>query len=85
LTETRHIQSLLGLDDAQFRNALAFRRNIASILRVENKPNKKLAEAGRFPLVSTGFLLGLLIYFEDGGDMFLRNIGLPPNYASLKR
>jgi hypothetical protein len=32
-----------------------------------------------------GFLLGLLLDPEDGGDMFLRNIWLSPNYMALRR
>jgi hypothetical protein len=28
-------------------------------------------------------LLGLLFDPEDGGDMFLRNVGLSPNYTAL--
>jgi hypothetical protein len=31
---------------------------------------------------SAGFLLNLLFDPEDGGDMFLRNISLCPNYAA---
>jgi hypothetical protein len=31
----------------------------------------------------TGFFLGLLLYPEDGGGMFLRNFGLFPNYMSI--
>jgi hypothetical protein len=33
---------------------------------------------------SAGFLLGLLFNAEDGGDMFLRNVGLSPNYKALQ-
>jgi hypothetical protein len=32
---------------------------------------------------SVGFLLGLLLYNDDGGDMFLRNVGLSPYTAFL--
>lgn len=32
---------------------------------------------------SAGFLLGLLLDSEDGGDMLLRNIRLAPDYAVL--
>jgi hypothetical protein len=32
---------------------------------------------------SAGFLLGL--FFDLGGDMFLRNVGLSPNYATIQR
>jgi hypothetical protein len=32
-----------------------------------------------------GFLLGSLFYSEQGGDMFLRNIGLLPNYTVTNR
>jgi hypothetical protein len=32
---------------------------------------------------STGFLLGVLFDHDDGGDMFLRNVGLSLNYTAL--
>jgi hypothetical protein len=35
-------------------------------------------------LASAGYLLGLLFYPEDGSDMLLRNVGLPPNYTPLQ-
>jgi hypothetical protein len=31
-----------------------------------------------------GFQLGLLFYFEDGSDKFLRNVELCPNYTVLQ-
>jgi hypothetical protein len=33
---------------------------------------------------SADFLLSLLLNSEDGGDMFLRNVELSPNYTALK-
>jgi hypothetical protein len=38
----------------------------------------------RFPPVSAGFLLDLLIGPEDGGDIFLRNVQLSLNYTALQ-
>jgi hypothetical protein len=35
------------------------------------------------PSASADFLLGLIFDLEDGGDMFLRKIGLSPNYVAL--
>jgi hypothetical protein len=35
-----------------------------------------------WPPIYTGFLCGLLFDLEDGGEMFLRNVGLSPNYAA---
>jgi hypothetical protein len=32
---------------------------------------------------SVAVLLGLLFHLHDGGDMFLRNFGLSPNYTAL--
>jgi hypothetical protein len=37
----------------------------------------------RLAPTSTGFLLGLLFYPEDGGDILLRNVGLSPNCMAL--
>jgi hypothetical protein len=31
-----------------------------------------------------GFLFGLILDSEDGGDIFLRNVGLFPNYSQKK-
>lgn len=36
------------------------------------------------PPTSTGFLHGLLIGFEDGDDILLRSVGLPPNYTVIQ-
>jgi hypothetical protein len=33
---------------------------------------------------SAGFLLSLLFDSEDGSDMFLRNVGLSPDYTALQ-
>jgi hypothetical protein len=43
--------------------------------------NKKAVEAGDS---TTGFLLGLLFIPEDEGEMFLRNVLMSPNYATLQ-
>jgi hypothetical protein len=32
----------------------------------------------------TGFVLGLLLDQEDGSDIFLRKLGLSPNYTALR-
>jgi hypothetical protein len=34
--------------------------------------------------VSAGFLLGLLLGAEDGGNIFLRNFGMSANYTTLQ-
>jgi hypothetical protein len=31
------------------------------------------------------FFLGLEFELEDGGDMFLRNVGITPNYTALQQ
>jgi hypothetical protein len=36
------------------------------------------------PPVPTGFLLDLLFYHEDGGDLFLRNVWFFPKYKAIK-
>jgi hypothetical protein len=35
--------------------------------------------------VFASFLLDLPFDFEDGGDMFRRNVGLSPDYTALER
>jgi hypothetical protein len=37
-----------------------------------------------FPTASAVFLLGSFFGPEDGGELFLRNLGLPPNYTALQ-
>jgi hypothetical protein len=50
---------------------------IASIFRPEEKDKHKTSLKYSFScwLLHAGFLLGLLFNPEDGGDMFLRNVG----------
>jgi hypothetical protein len=46
---------------------------------------KEIRSSGlRLQPASAGFLLGIHFDPEDGGDMFLRNIGLSPIYAALQ-
>jgi hypothetical protein len=48
--------------------------------------SKKSAEAAvKFSLHIMLFLLGLMFYPKDGGDICLRNVGLSPNYTALRR
>jgi hypothetical protein len=54
----------------------ASREYIASIFRIE-------MEASLSP-ASAGFLLGILFNPEDEDDVFLRNVGLSPNYNILQ-
>jgi hypothetical protein len=35
------------------------------------------------PTASIGFMLGLLFVTDDGGDMFLRNFEVSPNYTAV--
>jgi hypothetical protein len=52
----------------------------------KSKPSKKRADAEPSLLpASVGFLLGLLSDFEEGGNIFLRNTGLYPNYTASRR
>jgi hypothetical protein len=41
----------------------------------KNTPSKKPAITKQETSVIAGFLLGLIFDPEDGGDMFLRNVG----------
>jgi hypothetical protein len=51
-------------------------------------PNFKVKEQTMqelmLPSASACFSLGLLVDPEDGGDIFLRNVGLSPNYTVLQ-
>jgi hypothetical protein len=51
--------------------------HFASILRISEKINqhKSISLRSASYLLHAGFLLGLFFYPEDGGDMFLRNVG----------
>jgi hypothetical protein len=50
------------------------------MFRVEAKFKQKNPEAGD----KLRLFLGLLFDSEDGGDMFLRIVGLSPNYTALQ-
>jgi hypothetical protein len=43
--------------------------------RLENIPGKRQALSSAFYLLRAGFVLGLFFDLEDGGDMFLQNVG----------
>jgi hypothetical protein len=45
---------------------------------------KQVGNLSACHLLLTGFLLGLLFDPEDGDDMFLRRVGIFPNYAALR-
>jgi hypothetical protein len=45
-------------------------------------PNEKPEEGGK--LSPDNFLLGLFLYPEDGGDIFLLNVSLSLSYTALQ-
>jgi hypothetical protein len=49
--------------------------HIASIFRVEEYAEQETSVKAGGEQSSAGFLLGLFFDPEDGGDMFLRNVG----------
>jgi hypothetical protein len=49
--------------------------HIISIFRVEEQPVEETRVKAGAKQSSAGILLGLLLGPEDGGDMFLRNVG----------
>jgi hypothetical protein len=51
-------------------------KNIASIFRFEINPSPKPTEAGVIPSLAYSSIP------EGGGDMFIRNVGLFPNYTT---
>jgi hypothetical protein len=64
-----------------------FRRNkSAPSLRSESKLSKVPAETcgKRLTPASVGFMSGLFFDTEDGGDMFLRNVVISPNYTAIQ-
>jgi hypothetical protein len=55
--------------------------------RLMSKPSKRLAEADGQKSMSPaypGFLLGLLVCSEDGGNVFCQDVWLPLNNAALQ-
>jgi hypothetical protein len=63
----------------QFEDIPAFRRNISP--PSSGSKGKPSSVSHWF---SSGFLFGLLFDTEDGGYMFVRNVGLPPAYTALQ-
>jgi hypothetical protein len=64
-----------------FRKKISFPSSLS-----KSKRNKKYQQkAGRKPnQISLGFLLLLLFNPEDGGDIFIENVGLSPNCTVLQ-
>jgi hypothetical protein len=52
-----------------------FRRNIASIFRVEERDKQETKRSRR------DAMLGLLFNPEDVSDIFIRNVEISPNYT----
>jgi hypothetical protein len=79
-------RGLVGRTAVQFENSQTFRRNVLpQFSGSKDKIRKKLAEASKLSLLhaSTTLLLVLVFGPEDGGNVFLRNVGLSPNYTTL--
>jgi hypothetical protein len=64
---------------------LEINRNFGGTSSMPNKPGKKReASKQSLMLVHAGFLLGLFFDHEDGGAMFVRNVGLfSTDYTAL--
>jgi hypothetical protein len=58
-----------------------FGENITSIFRVKEQAKHETSRSRR---QAAGFLLGLLLKPEDGGDMFLQNVRLSPSCMELQ-
>jgi hypothetical protein len=63
--------------------------HVASILKVEGKCKQETKRSRRqaelnFPHAFAGYVFGLIFYPEVGGNTFLRNFVLFPNYTTLK-
>jgi hypothetical protein len=80
------VYGLLGCNTVQFGDIPAFWRNISPLSSgSKSKKRKKPAEVELSLLpTSASFLLGLFFDPEYGGDMFLQNTGLSPNYTVLQ-
>jgi hypothetical protein len=65
------------------RFGVTYRLHLQGRISRERYQHEIRWEAGLSP-ASAGYLLGLLFDPEDVGDIFLRNVGLSPNYKALQ-
>jgi hypothetical protein len=75
---------LLDLSVSLKRNSPMLRRNTSALSSgSKSRATKKSAESGGKLTASAGFFLGPLFDPENGGDIFLPNVGLSPIYTAL--